>query len=338
MAGESLVHRALAKLGVAVLEQRGPRLWAACPFHSEAEASWMIRWRGARRGQHYCFGCKRGGHLVDLVMHLKGYGTRDGAEGWLERLGPDDAPAVALGSVRLQVGSPTRRGFRMPGEVIEEPYDLWPSVVQRYASDPHPRGRGIPRWQVDRWRLAYAVGGRLEGRLVIPVRDARGTLASYMARAMGDAGKRYLTPHESERANLDVMFGEEHWTPPCDRTTAVVTEGGFKSLAVERVLFAQSYPAAIATLGGSGVRPMHLAKLATFREVVVFTDNDSAGQDAAAEIAAGLARHTRVSRVTLPPKSDADSVEPEAVWKVLCERQVLSDPSSRSSTSATPRS
>ena len=59
---------------------------------------------------------------------------------------------------------------------------------------------------------------------------------------------------------------------------------------------------------------MFIAKFVTFKGVVIMTDDDKAGNQAAAELEAGLTRHTQVLRVRLQPGTDATST-PAALLK-----------------------
>jgi DNA primase len=318
------VEKILKRLGVEVVSRDRQHLTARCPFHADREASWRIRLKGAKQGLNHCFSCKEGGDLLHLVKHLKGYGTDKGAREWLERQG-EEVTVADLDAPRLvaRFAPTSARAFALPeGVVSDRPLADWPSLPRR-----HVEGRGIPTEQAERWGLGYATVGRLEGRVVVPVRargGRGGRLASYMARAFVPSEKRYLYPREAEGADMDVMFGEEHW--PRGRELVVVTEGAFKSLAVERVVGTER---GVAALGGSGARPMHVAKLATFRRVVVLTDvardkapEDDAGERAGDELQAALAGHAETTRVRLPPGEDADSLTPadlrgflrEAVW------------------------
>jgi DNA primase len=298
------VEDVLRRLGIEG-KQAGDHIVALCPFHDDSSPSWRIRRRGAKKGLHHCQACKEGGDVVSLVMHLKGYGTREGATAWLTREGQEVTEAdLQIEPVRLVVGDHVRREFRMPpgfegaGKMVD-----WPDAVAEYAAS-----RGMSAAQVARWSVGYALEGRLKGRLVVPIRDARGAPRSYVGRTFVGAERRYLYPREEEKPDMGAMFGEEHWPPPEKRLLVVVTEGALKGLAVER-----AFPIPHAAVGGSGLRLQHLAKLATFRIVVVMTDEDEAGRNLRDELAGSLARRVGVQHVRLPEGQDADSMSREAL-------------------------
>jgi DNA primase len=307
------VRRTLERLRIDVLLEHGHHLTARCPSgaHDDKHPSWRVRIDGDKQGLHHCQACKFGGDLVDLVKHVKGYGTRTAAKAWIDKEGQEASPEdLRAPQVRLRVALAEERAFKLPAGVEVKPFERWSTAPARYA-----RERGIDEEQANKWGLGYAVHGRLSGRLVVPVRDAKGRLASYMARTFVGADRRYLYPREEEHADHDVLFGEEHWR---GQPNAVLTEGALKSLAVDRLGIPDVAQAAI---GGSGVRPMHVAKLeARFKRVVVLTDNDPAGNDAGERMVMALrAGRFQAVRAKLEPGEDPDSVEPGRLGAVVVE-------------------
>lgn len=292
------VESVLERLGIE-FRVNGLHLAARCPYHEDKNPSWRIRRSGDKKGLHYCQACKEGGNLVELVMHVRGYVTYGAAKDWLERhdVGRDD---LEVPDVTVKIMGQTK--LELPvGVVCDKPFSEWPGPPRQELEK-----RGVTRDQVEQWSLAYAVEGKLAGRVVIPVYDRHGTLVSYMARSFGDHPRKYLYPDEEDGPDRDVLFGEEVWPSMMRKEfTVVVTEGGFKTLAVERALVNSIMPA---SLGGSPVppRPAHVAKLASFGRVIVFTDNDPAGNRCGDNLELVLAGHTKVNRAKLPPGKDPD--------------------------------
>lgn len=310
--GLSRVERIIGRLGIVPDRKRGRRLWALCPFHRDRHAeNWFIRHIGRRRGQHHCFSCKAGGSLLDLVMHVRRC-SETKAQAWLDDF-EDDAPPPPANRVRMNIRSPLASGFEVPPECIEEPFDEWVTPARDYA-----RSRGITRAQVKRWRIGYAVFGKRGGRLMFIARDQDGVPGTYSARTFIGAEKRYLTPSEYENADLDVMFGEEHWPAALeDRRLVVLVEGAINGLAVERALALAKIDGHFAVIGGSHLRPAHAMKLATFARVILLTDPDAAGDDVSEAYVSALARHVHVDRVRLPSKQDAQSLPRKALAELL---------------------
>jgi DNA primase len=282
-------------------ETKGHRAWARCPFHDDNDPSWTIQINGSRAGLHHCFSCKRGGDLVDLVRHVQTLSRRE-AEDWLEDLGKKyDPPKVAARVVERDARLGRKR-FRLPLEVVIEPFERWPSAARRYAER-----RGITAAQVDLFGLGYAVDARLAGRLVFPARSGfTARPESYSARSFVDEEPRYLTPHERENADPGAIFGEHLWPAPGHRSVLILTEGSIDALAVVRVTLLP-----VGALGGSEFAGPQAMRVATFPAVIVLTDPDEAGDKAALKIRAALGRHVQVVRARLPEGMDAAKMDPD---------------------------
>lgn len=304
------VEAVLDALGIEIKKKRGRRAWALCPFHNDhSPTNFFVRISGPRTGQNHCFSCKKGGSLVQLVMHVRGF-DEDRAKKYVERLGKGYEPP--RGRVRV-VERPAvlgRARFKIPGEVMFKPLEDWPSVARSYAES-----RGITAEEVDRFGLGFAVEGRLGGRIVLPWRAAHGMIMGYSARSFVGDEPKYTTPHASENADLGTMFGEHTWTS--HREAVVVTEGALNALAVLRAI--DDYRVDIAALGGSAPSPLHAVKLSTFPAIILLTDPDHAGDRAAACISSMLGRHAEINRVRLPEKKDALDVGRPYLRNVLID-------------------
>lgn len=306
------VEAVLKALGVKHdAKPRGGRIWGRCPYHEDEHPSWCIRIEPPRYGYHYCNGCKAGGGLHGLVMHVLGIDA-DEAEGWLQKM--PALPAVPTEPVpdviRVEVSS-SAPAFVLPSEVIFRSLEEWVSPARYYAQK-----RGLTSAQVERWGLGYAVEGRLNGRIVVPIWAKGRRPASFMARDFTEdpTRRRYLYPSNVEHPDHVVMFGELYWPSVPNRDVIVLTEGALDAMAFERVA-----DVFIGALGGSDVKPSHLARLSSFRAVLGFTDNDQAGEAAWATLEAALWRHTMLVRGRMPKGEDANSLSPEARREFLCE-------------------
>ncbi len=297
------VRALLESLGLAVTADDGEDVRARCPSgrHPDRDASWWIKCAGERTGLHTCRSCHFGGDAYSLVQHCLGIGFGV-ARIWVEEHAT--VPDELATSVRVVVKAP-RQPFRFPIGVTVEPLDLWPTPARRYAES-----RGITPYQVERWGIGHGLGGALDGRIVIPIRDASFRLASYVARAYAGQPARYLTPRDGDGADRSVLFGEEHERPgvPC-----VVVEGALNALAVER-----AWPqCSVLALGGSRLELSAVSRIGQHPEVVVATDGDPAGDAVAGELVATLRRHVRVVRLRLPEGRDPANAEPARLRRSL---------------------
>ncbi len=288
-------------------QRRGRELWACCPLpgHTERTPSWQIRDTPddpARHGLWRCLGkCHAGGTAAELVQRVLGLDSLEDALRWLrEGAVALERPAL-LGGVELAPARPQQRaGFRLPAGVRLAPLDQWPRVYREYLE-----GRGIIAEQAERWGLGYAVDGRLAGRFVMPWRAAPGgPVLGYTARAVLPTKRKYFEPGEDEHAARGTVYGEEHWPALDAREVVVVTEGGIDGFAVER---ATGLPFGAAR--GSNLMPAHVAKISTFKRVILASDPDAAGRKFADALRAALVRWVRVDQAEIPPGYDAAKLE-----------------------------
>lgn len=310
------VREVLRRLRIEITEEGAAgRVWARCPAgtHEDANPSWSIMTTGEKAGAHYCASCHYGGHLTGLVETVRDVGFWSAKE-WLAEVEAGFGERARVTSATVRVGSVARRAFRVPPEVSFDPLARWPKSIRVYAEQ-----RGIEAWQVERWRIGYAVDGRLAGRIVMVTRDRAGVPAGYAARTTSKdpSVKRYLAPRTEERPDFGVLFGEEFW-PASSRGTVVVLEGALNALAVERAIVAAGAQASVAVMSGSRAPAIVFAKLATFERVVNLTDSDRAGDTVAEELHLGLGRHVDFVRVRLREKTDPNNISREELWERLC--------------------
>lgn len=312
----------LTRLGVEH-KRKGHELFARCPFHEERTPSWSIRADGSDR--HGLWRCKGAcvepddrGSVVTLVARLLNLTREDGSPDrqaavlWLtgEEDAPAEPPPLAL-ELDVSTGE-VPRAFGLPPGVLVRPASEWSSLPLRYLVG----DRGVPAEQVDRWGLGYALSGKLAGRVVLPVRDAAGYIKSYSARTFVGDRLKWKSADRSDRPDQTALFGEAFW-PASDRASVVVVEAALDALAVES---ATDRRRSVAAIHGSEPLDEHLAKFATFREVLVATDPDDAGEKIHAAVRGSLGRWTRVRRVSLPGGLDASALwhkEPDELRRRL---------------------
>jgi Toprim domain len=279
----------LGRLGIEAAP-RGGKLHATCPHpdHDDRKPSWAAWQDDLGRFRHRCLSCGFGGGPAGLVMAVLGCDRRQ-AHDFLD--GTEQAgPPPAL-QVRVEVREwPFRRdALPVPDEVWLEPLAQWPTPARAYLER-----RRLGQREVARWGLGYAVDGYLAGRVWIPVRDRACRMQSWTARAFGGGEPKY---DSSTTPAPHVLFGEHLW-PTSYPDVVVLVEGPFDAMAVEAACPNTAVAALRGSASGAALDPGHAALLARFREVVVATDPDAAGDRAAAH-ASGIGRWTSVRRAKL---------------------------------------
>lgn len=77
------------------LNRKGGRYWGLCPFHNEKTASFSVV---PDMSMYYCFGCHKGGGVVNFVMEIEGMDYPDAIRYLAKRVGmemPEDDPRQA---------------------------------------------------------------------------------------------------------------------------------------------------------------------------------------------------------------------------------------------------
>lgn len=310
------VDRLLRALGISA--KRAGREWQAlCPYHQDRKPSWSIRDQPGhdRHGRHNCFSCGAGGDALRLAADLLGI-TRDEATEWLAVNGVTSDPDIPFEVDVQSTGAALQGGCVVPAGVQVVPFDSWPTAPREYAE----RDRGITAAQVARWGIGFAVVGRCRGRVWMPIRNAKGELVSWMARAYDKTMQlRYLTPRREEAPGHDAaIFGSAHWRT---HQQLVVCEGALNALACERAGAPN-----VAAIGGSvqKVTPLVIAQLSAFAQVLILTDSDDAGDSAAALIEGSLKRWREVVRLRIEPKAgkkrDANDLPEAELREILLGR------------------
>lgn len=292
------VPRMLELLGIDA-EKKADEWWAPCPAHDEKTGSWSIKDEPGAPGHasHYCFGCGFHGGPYDLVMKHYGFAAYVSAKEWVNKHGLDLEEAIPL-NVTTRVKRVRRRsGFRLPKGVVGcGTLGAWVTPPLKYV-----QSRGITETQVKRWGIGYSLHGKLNGRIVIPIRDASGKLASYSARSFDGRSPKYKTPDsKKEKPDLAVPFGAQHWE---GRDQVVITEGAINALACERAGATN-----IAALDGSHIHRGQVMRLGKFTEVVLASDPDIAGDRLAEELRV-LSRWCTFRRAKLPHGQDAATMK-----------------------------
>jgi DNA primase len=298
----------LESLGIVVVKREGRHLKALCPIHDDTSPdTWSIvdDPGGSRHGYWWCFACDKGGGPGALVRALRPELDEQGLRDFLAELPARQSPL----EVDIQLtGMTTRSSFVIPSEVMfGQPLSSWPEPARAYLE-----GRSITEHQVVRYRLGYAVQGRLEGRIVLPMCDANGP-RSYTARDFTGQGRRYREPATRENAAKDAIFGEHTWSR--EPGAIVVIEGCFDALSVENALPWDDYD--LAALHGSSLHPSQAVKLSRFPRVVVATDNDPAGNRIADELEDCLSRYCAVVRALPPAGEDYGSLPPDITADII---------------------
>jgi DNA primase len=312
------------------LRKTGRNYVGLCPFHGEKTPSFNV---SREKGTYYCFGCKRGGDVIDFVMEMERVPFAEAVERLAERFG-----------VHLPSASPEARRRKDERDQLVEVIEAAQATFARQVGENRPRAflerRGVPLelatdfglgYAKGEWRALYdelrrryperaliaaglvveGEGGRIwdrfRDRVTIPIRLARGRLVAFGGRALGDETPKYLnSPESSLFSKSQLLFALDRASRSFARAgRAIVVEGYFDCIAMHQAGFVET----VATLG-TALSEHHARELARrVPEVVVCFDGDDAGRQAAvAALRTLLAASLQVTVLLLPAGRDPDDV------------------------------
>ncbi len=317
------------------LRRQGERFVGLCPFHEERTPSFSV---DSREKLYYCFGCEAGGDVFRFLQEKEGLSFPDAVETLGERYGVevererDDPRAEAARKRRARLWELLERTGAFYASFLREApkaakareylasRGLGEEVLGAFGVGFAPKAwdQVLTRGQragfsIDEMRAAGLIqkgqkGGfydRFRGRIMFPIRDPRGRVLGFGARALAEdaAGPKYLNSPEGELyRKSNTLFGIDRARGPIARAgRAVVVEGYTDVLALHQAGIEE----AVAVMG-TAITPEQLALLSGHaEEVVLAMDADRAGRDAMirSQRVAG-ARKMRLRVAAMPPGED----------------------------------
>lgn len=283
-------------------------LWAPCPFHHEKSASFHV---DDRKGYYYCFGCHAKGDAISFVRETENVGFMEAVEILAGEAGlpmPERDP-------RAKEKADRRTQLSEVMELAVQHFRL--QLKTGVASDARAYldRRGLSHDALDRWEIGFAPdawqglwdalkakgveddlilgaglakpsqkGGKpydtFRGRIIFPIRDARGRCTAFGGRAMDpNDNAKYLNSPETELFDK----GRSLYNIGPARTAAgkglplVVAEGYMDVIALGE----NGFGASVAPLGTAITENQLQMLWRVSDEPIIALDGDTAGLRAA---------------------------------------------------------
>jgi DNA primase len=285
--------------------------WACCPFHQEKSSSFHVE---DRKGFYYCFGCHAKGDAITFLKDAENMEFMEAVQVLAQEAGmpmPERDPEaakqqdrrlklvevmeVAAQFFRLQFraakGQEARAYIQRRGltEATVERFEIGFAPDSRTALKEHLAGKGIDIRTMDETGLVIVPddGGtpydRFRGRVIFPIRDARGRCIAFGGRALSpDARAKYL--NSPETALFDKGRSLYHHGPAREaagkKGALIVAEGYMDVVALAQAGFAH----AVAPLGTAITEDQLRLMWRIADEPVIALDGDKAGLRAAMRV------------------------------------------------------
>ena len=285
------------------LKRSGSNLFGLCPFHGEKTASFSV---APDKGLYYCFGCHKGGSVINVEMEIEGLSYPDAVRALAKRVGmevPEDEQyqsryrqqerlwALNKEAARFfhtqLYGQAGRQGLAyaqkrgMPKSTLTKfgigfAPDSWSSLCDAM------RAKGYTDEELKQTGLASVsrekgnVYDRFRNRLMFPIIDVRGNVIGFGGRVMDDSTPKYLNSPESMVFNKRKNLFALNLAKKSSLGYLILVEGYMDAVALHQY----GFDCAVASLGTS-LTEEHAALLARYTEqVVLIYDGDNAGQNA----------------------------------------------------------
>jgi len=314
------------------LKKAGREYKACCPFHGEKTPSFTV---SPNKQFYHCFGCGAHGTALGFLMDFEHLSFPEAVEELASLAGlevpreqsPDGERRIDLYGLLDAVAGFYRDELKRHAPAVEYlkargisgataatfglgwAPEAWDAVLKRFGRDDET----IRRLATAGLLIERDGGGhydRFRGRVMFPIRDARGRVIAFGGRVLGKDEPKYLnspeTPLFHKGRELYGLYEARQALRQIDRL--LVVEGYMDVVGLREA----GIPWAVATLG-TATTPEHLERLFRVTEEVVFCfDGDRAGRQAAWRALENtlptLGEGRQVRFLFLPEGEDPDSL------------------------------
>ena len=318
------------------LLKAGREFKACCPFHQEKTPSFTVN---DDKGFYHCFGCGAHGDAIRFLTDARGMQFMDAVKELAAKAGMDvPAPDPRARDQAERTASLTDVLGAVQKWFAEQLRGVDGGAARDYLAR-----RGIDAATVERFGLGLAPSGRsrlkgalaslgeealvetgmlikpeegsesfdrFRGRLMIPIRDARGRVIAFGGRILGDGEPKYLNSPETILFDKGRTLYNIDRAGPASRTAQrlIVVEGYMDVIGLDRAGISE-----VVAPNGTAVTESQLERMWRLDPAPILCfDGDAAGRKAAVRAALRALPHIGPDRtlkfVELPPGQDPDDV------------------------------
>ena len=287
--------------GYVTLTRKGGNLFGLCPFHNEKTPSFSV---APDKQIYHCFGCKKGGGVINFIMEIEGLSFPEAVEFLAKRanipLPAEDEARSNADRLRRRVLELNRTAARWYYEQLQLPQG---AAVQAYLDKRQIRrgiavrfgmGASLDQWDAllramtdkgftkqELLASGLVVNGKNGGlydkfrnRLMLPVIDVRGDVVGFGSRVIDKSEPKYMNTTETVAySKRRVLYGL-NLAKKTKRPNMILCEGNLDVVT----LHLAGFDNAVACMG-TALTQEQIRLLSRFtRELVLCYDNDGAGQ------------------------------------------------------------
>ena len=282
------------------LTRKGANLFGLCPFHSEKTGSFSV---SPDKQIYYCFGCKRGGGVINFIMEEENLSFPDAVRFLAKRAGmevPEEDGDREAGRRRQRLLDLNRDAARFYYQMLQQPEGR---AVQEYLDRRKIRratavnfglGASLDAWDAlilamtkkgytksELLEAGLAVQNRNGGlydkfrnRLIFPVIDVRGDVVAFGGRVLDKSEPKYMNSQETPvYSKRRVLYGL-NLAKKSKRSNIILCEGNIDVVMLHQAGFDN----ACASMG-TALTTEQIRLLSRYtKELILCYDNDNAGR------------------------------------------------------------
>lgn len=285
------------------LKRSGSNLFGLCPFHGEKTPSFSV---SPDKGIYYCFGCHKGGSVINFEMEIEGLSYPDAVRALAKRAGmtvPEDEQYQSRYRRQERLWALNKEAARFFHTALFAPEG---AAGLEYAGK-----RGMPKSTLTKFGIGFApdswdalckameakgytreelrlsglvsvsqkngrIYDRFRNRLMFPIIDVRGNVIGFGGRVMDNSTPKYLNSPETEIFNKRKNLFALNLAKKTRLGYMILVEGYMDAVALHQY----GFDCAVASLGTS-LTEEHASLLSRYtQQVILIYDGDEAGQNA----------------------------------------------------------
>ena len=283
---------------VRLSKRSGANQFGLCPFHSEKTPSFSVN---AEKQIYHCFGCGKGGSVINFIMEIENLGYRDAVAFLARRAGmampqeQEDAESRKRARM-LALNKDAARFFyeqlSTPGGSRARDYmarrRISPATAKNFGLGFAPdtwdslekamRQKGYSDFELaDAGLVRRGKNGgfydTFRDRLMFPVIDVRGSVIGFSGRILGDGEPKYMNSPETLVFNKSRNLFALNLAKKSKSGYILLSEGNIDVVSLHQA----GFDSAVASLGTS-LTPEQARLLSRYTDqVIIAYDNDGAG-------------------------------------------------------------
>ena len=328
-------------------KRSGGNMFGLCPFHSEKTPSFSVN---SDKQIYHCFGCGKGGGVINFIMEIENLGFRDAVEVLAKRMGmtvPDEGTTDELAGKRQRMlllnKDAARHFYEMLGAPIGEAArdylkmrginktfitrfgigaapDSWSLLLDAMTKKGYSRQELMEAGLIRSSRKEGGAYDLFRNRVIFPVIDVRGNVIGFSGRILGDGEPKYLNTPDTLVFNKSRNLFALNLAKKSKAGMLILVEGNIDVVTLHQA----GFDCTVASLGTALTAEQARLMSRYTEKIVIAFDSDEAGKKASLRAIALLEKTgMSVKLVDMGAFKDPDEFlkkQGSDAFKILLER------------------